>query len=280
MSVLKKLRRVDYIEIYAEMPSNSEPPIRRDITINFYQENIKILFIVIEAKSAKINKDEDVEKQLLEYFNPDYFHDDYSIPHLGIALTKWEEQLANPELISITWLEIISILRERLRDKQPPNGFIGDYYNFITKVDKGMNYYEQEVLSIPAGNSIDFIKEHNVHACPDKKGYQYKDAIFLTFRGRGGVMEKLYKIDKVIKLPPLSPSLENQIKDLDFKDRIQGYIADRKEKWKFESECKYRFYILSETNQINLEHKPAKTSCQGHVYFTLSQILDKTEGKL
>ncbi len=276
ISVLKKIRLADYIEIYAEMISEGEQSIRRDITINFYQGNTKILFIVIEAKSAKLNKVGDIEGQLLKYFDTSYFPDDYSIPHLGITLTKWEEQLTTPNFISVTWLEVINILHELIKDKQNSTELIRDYYNFITKVDKGMKYYEEEVLSIPAGNSIDFIKKHNVHACPDTRGYQYKDAIFLTFRERGGVMEKLYKIDKVIKLDPDSPSLESEIRDLDFYERLQGYISERKEKWEFGTECKYRFYILSETDQITLEHNPKpKVSSQGHRYFTLSQVLSK-----
>ncbi len=278
LSDLKKIKKTDYIEIYAEMLSEGDQSIRRDITINFYQGNMKILFIVIEAKSIKLNKTGDVEGQLLKYFDSDYFPDDYSIPHLGITLTKWEEQLITPRFISITWLEIINILHDFLANKQKSSELIRDYYNFITKVDKEMKYYEKEVLSIPAGTSIDFIRNHNVHACPDTKGYQYKDAIFLTFRESGGVMERLYKIEKVIKLDPNSPSLESEIRELEFNQRIQGYISERKEKWVFGTNCKYRFYILSETDQIILKHKPKpKKSSQGHRYFTLSQILGGEE---
>jgi len=278
LSVSKNIKKTDYIEIYAEMLSKGDQPIRRDITINFYQGNTKILFIVIEAKSIKLNKTGDVEGQLSKYFDAVYFPDDYSIPHLGITLTKWEEHLITPGFISITWLEIINILHELLNNKQKSSELIGAYFNFITKVDKEMKYYEKEILSIPAGKSIDFIRKHNVHACPDTRGYQYKDAIFLTFRESGGVMEKLYKIEKVIKLDPNSPSLESELRELEFSERIQGYISERKEKWVFGTNCKYRFYILSETNQIILKHEPKpKISSQGHRYFTLSQIFSGEE---
>jgi hypothetical protein len=159
------LKTVDYIEIYAEMLAQGNCRLRRDITINFYKGNVMVLFLVIEAKSIRLDAATNIEEQLLQYFDSKHFPDDYSIPHLGITLTKWHEQLTTPKFISIRWLDLIDVLYEHLKVAGGANSLASEYYNFITKADKGMNYYEKEVLSIPAGDTIDCISRYNVHAC-------------------------------------------------------------------------------------------------------------------
>jgi len=269
------LKSVDYIEVFAEMSSETEISCRRDIVINFYKNNKKIFLIVIEAKNIKLSKVGNIEAQLLMYFDKTRFPQDYHCPHLGITLTKWEVVFNTREFVSITWIELVEILKTLCKDKNFYNNLVLDYYNFITEVDKGMNYYEEEVLSIPAGKSIEFIKNHNIHSCPDnKRGYSYKDSIFMAFREKGSVMDRLYKVDQVIILNPNSPSIDKEILDTKYHERLKGYIDERKQNWEFSSESKYRFYILSDSNQIVLKHKPKpKSSSQGHRYFTLSEIL-------
>ncbi len=268
------LKNTDYIEIFAEMNSESANPCRRDIVINFYKNNEKIFFIVIEAKSIKLDNTGSIEDQLLKYFDKQEYPHDFGLPHLGLTLTKWEERFCTTEFISITWLEVIEIIRDICKSKDIHSQLALDYYKFITEVDKSMHYYEKEVISIPAGSSIDYIKNHNVHACPDTKGYSYKDSIFMAFREKGGVMERLYKIEKTIILNPNSQSIESEIQGTEFYTQLKGYIDERKEKWHFGGDSKYRFYILSEANQVLLKHKP-KASGRGHRYFTLSEIFSE-----
>lgn len=269
------IRDSEYIEIYAEMLSSDQKnPIRRDIAIYFFKEN-KIRFcIVIEAKSIKRNNSKEIENQLLKYLNVKNFPYDSNCPHLGVSISKWEEFFNSKKLVSISWMEIISLIKNLLEYTKNKNSLAFDYLNFLTKVDKNMNYFEEEVLSIPAGKSIKFINKFKVHACPDTKSYSYKHSIFLTFRGKKGIMDTLYKIEKVFSINPHSSSLDSEIRNLEDYDRIKGYINERKKEWKFEKESKYRFYILSTVNQISLPHlpSPAKIS-QNQRYYSLARIL-------
>jgi mRNA-degrading endonuclease RelE of RelBE toxin-antitoxin system len=60
-----------------------------------------------------------------------------------------------------------------------------------------------------------------------------------------------------------------------YADRLLNYIQDRKDIDEFEKEGKFRFYILSETEQIRLDKNPVPIHGHGpgKIYYTLSEIL-------
>lgn len=274
----------DYIQVDAEMMAQGTSKLRRDITITFYKEKTKILILVIEAKSIKLSFEIDVEKQLREYLSLVNFPSDGNTPKFGVSLTKYN-QIFNEDssFVSITWTDIIDILHKLIKDKNvlDPNNLIKDYYNFITGVDKNMKYFEKEVLSVPAGDTFDIIEKHNIHACPNTQSYNYKSSLFVTFRKRkGGEMKKLYGIDDVIILDPNNLSQLESIKELDLKYivRLLSYIEERKKGLGFEKAKYYRFYILSESNNITLVNCP-KPPCNnpGGWYYKLSEILSGKE---
>ncbi len=57
---------------------------------------------------------------------------------------------------------------------------------------------EEIVLSVPVGNTIHLVEEYHVHAHPIKKrGYNYRDTPFITFRKPGGgVMDCVFNIEQ------------------------------------------------------------------------------------
>lgn len=285
----KDVLQADFIQVDAEMLAEKPAKIRRDITISFLKGRRKVLVIVIEAKSIKLNNPKSICEQLSMYFDDKYFLKDKDIPQLGITLTKYN-QVLDDKFVSITWSEIINVLHKLLNKNKNNREYelLHEYFKFITKVDKAMKYYEKEVLSIPAGSTFDLINEYHIHACPNTSKYSYKDALFITFRNSGGgEMSKLYKIKNVFCFSPNNEaqlmSLSEQIvTDGDDIDRLLQYIEKRKEgKLKFEKADEYRFYILSKKNDengndenIELMHKPRpKTNNAGGWYYTLSEIL-------
>lgn len=287
---INKLKNVEFIQVDAEMLSLDNPPVRRDITITFYGkskdklENEKILVIIIEAKSAKLKSVGNIKKQLNKYFDSKHYPYDCNIPKLGITLTKYNQIFdSNDEnFVSITWTELIQIIRDEIKDKSKAlliKNILIEYYDFITGVDKNMNFYEKEVLSVSAGKTFDIIKKYNIHACPSS--YSYKTPIFITFRNKGGGnMDTLYKIDDILLLNPNNVSYKTIIENskLKYSKRLLDYIEERKNKWKFEKSEDYRFYILSETEQISLKHSPKPpTNNSGARYYSLSEMLS---GKL
>ena len=51
--------------------------------------------------------------------------------------------------------------------------------------------FKNIVISIPASGTIDLIYKYQIHAHPDKVGYEYKDVQYYTFRKKGGIMGKV-----------------------------------------------------------------------------------------
>lgn len=274
----------DYIQVDAEMMAVGTTKIRRDITLTFFKEKIKILIIVIEAKSIKLCNSVDIEKQLKGYLDLSNFPNDKNIQKFGISLTKYNQIFyENSSFVSITWVDIIDILHKLLKNKNfmDSNNLLEDYYKFITGVDKNMKYFEKEVLSVPAGDTFEIIEKYNIHACPNTQSYNYKSSLFITFRKKkGGEMKKIYGIGDVIILNPNDISQLESIKELDLKyiDRLLNYIEERKQGLGFRKAEEYRFYILSESNRITLTHCPKPPSNNpGGWYYKLSEVLSGKE---
>lgn len=268
--------KVSSIEVSAEKITTSNK--RVDILIKIDVFNKPCLALIIEAKSIKLRIDPShVITQVQGYL------DDTEIPELNeykkfpIILTKYKSLLSE-DLISISWNDLIELMEKRI--KKIPGSLLEQYYDFITEVDADMKYYEVEVLSLPAGNSIEFVEEHFIYECPDTKDYNYKKPIYLTFRkSGGGEMNALYKIVEIVILNPAIQSEVERIKDIDLdekiKQRLVNYIdnvAIKKE------EFEHRFYLLSKDERIELDNrpKPPKNNAK-FTYYRLSDILTKTE---
>lgn len=275
----KEYLESDLIKVDAEMISVGDEKIRRDITITFYFKSKKVLVLIIEAKNIKSGIDHNIEEQLQRYVNPKYFPHDENVPKIAIALTKYKQTYINEVFGTMTWVEMIQILHRTLKLSLDPTKFhfLNDYYKFITGVDKGMNYYEKEVLSVPAGKTFEEITKYHIHACPDTSSYNYRDPLFITFRQKGGgVMNKLYKIEDIMVLPPENLSVLNDISEsnLPYKLRLLAYVKERKAGHGFKSNDTYRFYILSENEHISLPHNPQpEKNNAGGWYYTLSEML-------
>ncbi|AND85371.1 hypothetical protein CTDIVETGP_1714 [Clostridium tyrobutyricum DIVETGP] len=153
-----------------------------------------------------------------------------------------------------------------------------------------MEIYEREVLSVSAGKTIEFIEKYNIHAFPNNKYHNYKKFKFITFRRNkdlskgytGGEMENLYKVvDSTLILNPFMDDYNYIVRDKftsshsEYIDRLLGYIDHRLHKGEFEKKEPFKFYVLSETERIELLARPvpAKIGTRGSVYYKLSDIL-------
>lgn len=269
----------DFLTVDAEMISVGEEKVRRDITLTFFYKSKKCLILVIEAKNIKSGIINNLEEQLERYIDTKYFPHDEHVPKLAVALTKYKQSFTSDKFISLTWVEIIQVLHQTLQLSLDSTKYVilRDYYNFITGVDKGMNYYEKEILSVPAGKTFEEITNYHIHACPDTTSYNYRDPLFIAFRQKGGgVMDKLYKIEDILVLPPENLSVLNDISKggLPYKQRLLAYINERKKGHGFKRNDTYRFYILAESEHISLPHCPhPEKNNSGGWYYTLSEML-------
>jgi len=278
-SISKKLHKnidfnkISLIEVSAEKLTIDKK--RADIVIKIDSERRPLIAIVIEAKSIKANvNQQDIENQMLTYLNESQFTELINYEKIGVVLTKYKQNI--PHLINITWDNVVQILMDVCKEKND-NEIITQYLKFLTQIDKAMKYYEKEVLSIPAGKSFTDIDNFNIYVCPNSKKYNYKRSLFVTFREKGSVMKKLYKIDDIIILNTSNQSeiesLRNSTYSENTKRRILEYIDATKHSQDFDE----KFYILSETDSIELQNKPKSAKPpQGPVYYTLKEILTET----
>src|SRR6266571_1075614 len=129
----------------------------------------------------------------------------------------------------------------------------------------------KEVLSIPAGKSYPSIEATLIHSCPTS--YSYKPARYITFRKQGGAMEALYKVEAGFTIKPHDRDTIQRLNPR-YRDRVQNYINQRMREWPFADREDRRFYVLSETDQIDIPHRPhLRQSIRGHCYFTLDELL-------
>lgn len=278
-SQYKLFKESDFVKIDAEMISDGIEKIRRDITLTFYYKSLKVFILIIEAKNIKFINESNIEEQLQKYVDPKFFPNDKNVPKIAITLTRYKQSFLTNKFLSITWTDIIQALYNilRLKLESTKSLLLKDYYNFITGVDKRMNYYEKEILSVPAGKTFEEINKHHIHACPNTPPYNYRDPLFIAFRQKGGgVMDKLYKIDDIFVLSPENTSVLKVIEetDLSYKERLLAYIADRKIGHGFKKNDMYRFYVLSEAEHISLHHHPhPQVNNSGGWYYTLTEML-------
>lgn len=157
------------------------------------------------------------------------------------------------------------------------------YINKVFKDDNGSIdddrefEYEREVISIPASGTIDLIYKYKIHSHPDnKKGYPYKTALYYTFRKKGGIMEKLYKLEDTVSFNPDNIiEIESLNLSSKVKERLKLYINDRRETYGFSEEGNYKFYILGECLQLN---KPVKLPGQNNqAYFRISEMFSEKD---
>jgi hypothetical protein len=267
---------ITVIEISAERFTTDKK--RADIVIKIDSNKAPLIAIIIEAKSIKVNTNQqDLHKQIKGYLEDNQFPDLKEYIRVGVALTKYNQNI--PDIANVSWENLIQLLLEFCKKKESKNTTINQYLKFITEIDKEMKYYEKEVLSIPAGKSLKLVEQFNIYVCPDTKNYNYKKPIFVGFRkAGGGIMERLYKIEDIIILNPTVKSevetFNNSVYSTDIKRRILNYI--KAANYGAQIDFDERFYILSETEVIELNNKPRpKKNNAKFTYYTLSEVLSK-----
>lgn len=273
---------------------------RADIVIRFFDGLIPYRAIVIEAKGWDKKADEEsVTNQVIDYCDKFEILKDFKGEITAVTLTanpilSWEEKYVNVKrIINITWIELVNkFLYEKPRNKFE-NNLIEDYCNYLLNIESDMKFYETEVLSIPAGNTIDLIEDNSIgiYECPNKQedenkkrdGHpsQKKKALYLTFRaGNGGVSRVLYKVSDVVVMKFGDPDAIEALGhiDKDYVRRVENY----KEKLpSLNIDTEKRVFFLDFDKSIKLPHpcKP-ETNPQSPVKYELYEFFQEPKGEL
>lgn len=227
---LQKCRCIIDCEARQSVETISQKSYRTDIILRFYERNIiPFVAIVIEAKSisVKINA-ENIVKQINNYKDTFDILTGFNKIDL-VTITKYTTPISSVlNIRCITWNDILNKLSDCAKD----NTIINDFCSFLFKIKGAMKFYEEDVLSIPAGDSIDSVETCGIYECPNNKKYQkyHKKVLYFSFRAKsGGVSRKLYKVKDIL---PITLGDNDAIKalnsiDSEYENRLRRYIQDR-----------------------------------------------------
>lgn len=200
---------------------------RIDILLRLYQDEHPVKAIIIEAKSVKAKTSEVAANNQVQKY--------VSFPQLKgfsnketVTLTQVVKTLVEGST-SITWLDLVNEL-SNVQGKEP---IIKDFINYILNIKGNMKHYEEEIVSIPAGNSYEAVVSSGIYECPVEYKRNPQNPLFITFREKGGgAMKTLYKLLDVLELDlddeasiekVDEASIEKVGKQLNLKDRLDRY---------------------------------------------------------
>jgi hypothetical protein len=275
-----KIKDVKDVIVSAEQPSK-KGEYRRDISLNISNINGSKELVIIEAKSPCKNGSitKDIEMQLSNYFSSNYYKDIHENTKLtGVSLQKEHIYIRNIGKIryeSITWIEIITILKKIIDNKSINNySLLIDFYNHLIRASN-LKTYEAEIFSPPCGNSYSQIEKYNIYCCPADRslkeclylmprlpvnGYhdlirnKYPNINITENKGKGIAME-MYQISDsfIVSTSHIDELIENE----KIKEKVAGWIKNSNK------DEELKVYILGE--KLKFE-RPKFTKGQNNAY--------------
>jgi hypothetical protein len=272
--IVNKVRIKDYDKVVVHSELTSVNRKRADITIQLYKNNKPAIALIIEAKSVKVNSSsKSVVQQLSGYLKADEFSDLRNFELYGCALTKNDLIIQDERITAIAWSRIFEMSNSR-------KGLAVDYLKFVSKIKGAMKFYEKEVYSVPVGNTSELQYQYpNIYECPNEGKYVLqKKPLFMAFRKRLGIMETLFGVDEILIMNPKT-DYSSFMKNDSYTDETKKRVTDYCNSWWGEGnydDQEKQFFILSQTNQINLKHKPRpKRNNAFRAYYQLSELLNE-----
>ena len=187
---------------------------RIDILLRFYLKGNPQRALIIEAKSARANTSAQAAATQASKYT-------YGFSQLvgftacieTISLTREVKEIT--KTISISWSELISALfNVSSKDK-----LIKEFLDFFLNIKGSMKYYDEEILSIPAGMTYNAVMASGIYECPNDYKKQ-KRSIFITFRKNKGLMDRLFKLTDVVEL-----DIDDQIAIATVDNSLPGFAA-------------------------------------------------------
>lgn len=254
---------------------------RIDILIRFYSNDKPVNAIIIEAKSVKSStKSSAAASQVASYlgFNQLAFFDPKNIVLVTITRDASIRQVSSG-VISISWSQLISELHNAIMKNKYQDSLVEDFLSFIINIEGSMYYYQEEILSIPAGKTIGAVTATGIYERPTHYSTQ-KKSLFLAFRasgkGKKGTMDKLYKLEAKFVLDLNDPSAITIIDRSypGFSQRINNYktLAG----YPSNSHDLKQVYLLDLLRPIglNIPVRPMENNASP-IYYSLSSFLQK-----
>lgn len=136
---------------------------RFDILVRFYKNNLPMEAVLVEAKSVNVsNASKRAAVQLKNYSSFNQLNGFNK--QLCVTLTRDTKLLTTNGVKSVTWSQFISSLYDyaiKTKDK-----IAYDYISYILSIQGNMNYYEEDILSIPARLTLSGVSKYGIYECP------------------------------------------------------------------------------------------------------------------
>lgn len=177
---------------------------RIDILIRFYFNNTPTQAIIVEAKSIRANVKASVAIQQSVGYTIGFGQlKDFSKQHVTtVALTRDAFLNISSTTKTLSWSHLISCFHSISAKNKTDNEIINNFVKYILNIKGTMKYYEEDVLSIPAGTSIKAVEQTGIYECPISYR-SHKKSLYVTFRKSGaskGEMSRLYKLEDIYEL--------------------------------------------------------------------------------
>lgn len=228
---------------------------RFDILIRFYKNNHPIEALLVEAKSVNVSNAS--KRAAVQLKNHSSFNQLNGFSkQICVSLTRDTALSTAAGVETVTWSQFISSLHDfaiKTKDK-----IAYDYINYIMSIQGNMNYYEEDILSIPAGKTLTAILKSGIYECPivGRRYVHQRRTLYLTFKNaKGGAMDTLYKLHDIIEGVDL-----NDLSQIAVLENMQGYtgigtrIADYKScaHYSQNDHSSKRLFVLDLDNSITL----------------------------
>ena len=205
---LLELRCVVDCEAIQKEEDKTNSSKRADIVIRFYEDGLTPhCAIVVEAKGwDKTAREEQVTNQVINYCEKFEILQEFEDKITAVTLTAnrilshQEKYEKVKSIVNITWLQLLNAFTEaNLPNNKFEKELIKNYCDYLLKIKGDMKFYETEVLSLTAKESIDRVKKHLIYECPNTYDNRYKkNALFFSFRDKNGESKYLYKVSEAM----------------------------------------------------------------------------------
>ena len=258
---------------------------RADIIICFYDGFVPKKAIVVEAKTAKVPiSNNHASVQVSRYRKQFVSLQSFKEITLVTLTTVIDYNCIESGFKALTWQDLCDAFSNCKKNGIKPNEIklMHEYANYIIKLQGTMNYYDEEILSIPAGKTLDLVKKYFIYECPTTGKYKSrgeKHPLYVAFRASGqhGRITHLYKIQDVLSFDFNDNDAISAIistgKYPNIENRIEGYKNEVDPK-----DQKYVF-IIDNNNTIELpypvEYDGSIRGMRGITTLKLSEVFEK-----
>lgn len=204
---------------------------------------------------------------------------------IPVALVFCLETKVYDGVLFLSWKDMLDWIDEyATREIARRRELFGEFQDFIKSIQTNMKYYQQEVLSIPAGATYNQVIKYGVYHCSSDKR-RHELPLFVTFRAPGGVMTRLFRYENYIKECYDVRAIRNsRLLTAEQKGQVLAYMKDeiiQKRYGEVEKGKRTRFYVFDKRKGIKIGGvRPLKDRVQTWKYYSIADMFNPQMSKV